>query len=227
MENLDNIKQEVKSTSNTSEVELLIDKKIAEAKLYVEEKRLHFVLKIGAAILAIFGILLPLLIVFHSENKVDMAIQRMEQKFSELAGKQLRKPRIECYLDGKDLSSGLLLFDPKNTNRAIEIKNVGDGTADFIKIRFYVNYEDEYLIQDLNITYWAQRGINDKPEYKLMFDYAGKSAMVPPQDSMPVRFMIDKPGLRKQDVKVAALLKIFYGEPAPKEVPFTFEIRTK
>lgn len=47
-----------------------------------------------------------------------------------------------------------------------------------------------------------------------MFDYADKSGVVPA-------------GLRKQDVKAAALLKIFYGEPVPKEIPFSFEIRTK
>lgn len=214
MEDLGNNKQERKTTSSTNKIELLIDKKISEAKLYVAEKRINFLLTIGTAILTIFGIILPMFLTFQSARKVDEAIQNMEQKFNESAGKQMRKPRIECYLDGKDLVSGFLFFDPKKTERVIEIKNVGDGTADFIKMRFYVNYEDEDFIRDLRNTGWEHRGINDKPEFKLMFDYADKSGVVPA-------------GLRKQDVKAAALLKIFYGEPVPKEIPFSFEIRTK
>ena len=226
MENPDDTGQ-CDSSSDGSTLELLMDKKLAEAKLYVAEKRLNFLLAIGAAILTIFGIVLPMLIASQSANRVDMAIQRLEQKFTELAGKQLRKPRVECYADGKDLVTGLLYFDPKNTHRVLEIKNVGDGTADFIRIRLYVNFDDADFIRDLRNTGWETLGINDKPEFKLMFDYTEGSGVVPAKDSIPVRFWMQNPGLRNMDVKVAALITVFYGEPIPKEVPFTFEIRTK
>ncbi len=82
---------------NKSEIESLIDKKTSDANLKVSESRLQFALKFGGAMivilgamLATLGIIVPLLIVNSSSNRVDKAIQEMKQEFKELAGEQQR-----------------------------------------------------------------------------------------------------------------------------------------
>ena len=64
-------------------IEQLIDRKIAEAKLEVSEKRLHYALYLAGAFLTIFGILLPLYQTYRSADKIDSAIQRMEDRINE------------------------------------------------------------------------------------------------------------------------------------------------
>ena len=59
-------------------IELLIDKKIADAKLEVSEKRFNFVLKVAAAMFALFGFLLPYYSASQNDKKVDTAIEKMK-----------------------------------------------------------------------------------------------------------------------------------------------------
>ncbi len=134
------------NNSNDKGIELLIDKKIADAKFDIAENRLQFVLKIGAAILVLFGIIMPLYLSQQTDNKVTIAIDKMdntikkseekidseivkiETKFNELAGKQLRKPEITAYIDGMNLANKKVLFDSnkKFGSKMILIKNTGD-----------------------------------------------------------------------------------------------------
>jgi hypothetical protein len=150
----------------------------------------------------------------------------MEYRFNELSGKQLRKPKIECFVDRKRLDGGVLVLDSKHTKKFIELKNIGDGSTDQVKIRLYLNYEDEDLILNLQNTNWQKSDFNDRPEYAAMFvyDYAFS---ISPQASVPIDIWIQNPEFRKNKVETSALLKIFYGEPIPYEVTFSFEIQNK
>jgi len=259
------------SSQSDRNIELLIDKKISDARLVASEKRLNFTLAIGAALLTVFGAVLPMLLAFQSSNKVDSAIQRMEdrltqltdklsikvdasgqkmedkfvlladkssnridsstqrmeEKFKELAGKQLRKPKLDFFVEGKRLAGSSFIFDPQNLRKIIEIKNLGDGTADQLRMRLYLNYEDEDLVRDLNNGSWVKSEPNDKPEFVAMFIYRNESIVIPAQGSISMSWYMQNPHLRKKNIKVRALLKIFYGEPVPGEVPFSFEIRTQ
>ncbi|MGO9017793.1 MAG: hypothetical protein ACLQVJ_05500, partial [Syntrophobacteraceae bacterium] len=71
-------------------------------------------LTVAAAILTIFGIVLLLLLTFHSESKVDTAIHKMERDFKELTGKQLRKPKLQCYIEGRDLANAVISLFIRN-----------------------------------------------------------------------------------------------------------------
>ena len=71
---------------NRKAIEDLIDKKISDAKLVGEERRLSLILKFGAALLVVFGIILPLLLFYQSSYRVDRAIDEMKANFKELAG---------------------------------------------------------------------------------------------------------------------------------------------
>ena len=63
--------------------ELLIDKKIAEAKLEVAEKRLQYTLTAVAFIFGMFGVLLPLLLSSKMADRVDNAISDMRNQLSQ------------------------------------------------------------------------------------------------------------------------------------------------
>jgi len=65
---------------------------LLEAKLDITQKMVTIVL----ALLALLGVILPFVISFRQDTRVDRAIDRMETSFKELAGKQLRKPNIVC-----------------------------------------------------------------------------------------------------------------------------------
>ena len=60
-----------------SQIELLIDERIAKAKLEIAEKRLQFTITIAGAALALFGVLLPLFSNRGGGDKVDTAIGQM------------------------------------------------------------------------------------------------------------------------------------------------------
>ncbi len=206
-------------------VELIVDKKIAEAKLIIAEKRLNYFMAFGAALLTIFGIVIPLFLTQTSTNRVNEAIERMDNKFNELAGKQLRKPKIVCYVDGQPLVNSVIHFDPENLKKTVLIRNEGDGTADYIRMRLYINNEDNRLLNDLFNTGFWEENICDKPAFSKMLIYGRNNInLLPAQDSIPLEFWMQNPQSRKSSVHAAAILMIFYGEPVPIEVPFTLEI---
>jgi hypothetical protein len=257
------------STDVDHNIELLIDKKISDAKLLAAEKRIGFTLAIGATLLTVFGIIIPLLLVFQSSSRVDSAIQRMEdrltqltdklsskvdasgqkiedkfailsekssnridsstqrmeERFKELAGKQLRKPKLDCFVEGKRLSGSSLIFNPQTIKRFVELKNLGDGTAEQVRIRLYLNYVDDDLIRDLRNESWFKSEVNDRSEFVAMFIYEKESVMIPAQGSITLPWWMQNPQLRKANIKTKGLLKVFYGEPSPGEFPFTFEIQ--
>lgn len=268
---INNNAPEQRSTEIDHNVELLIDKKISDAKLLSAEKRLGFTLAIGATLLTVFGIIIPLLLVFQSSNKVDSAIQRMEdrltqltdklsnkvdasgqkmeerftvlsemssnridsstermeERFKELAGKQLRRPKLDCFVDGKRLAGSSLIFDPKTIKRFVELKNLGDGTAEQVRIRLYINHVDDALVRDLGNELWFRSEVNDRPDFEAMFVYGKESVMIPAQGSITLPWWMQGPESRKTNIKTRGLLKVFYGEPLPGEFPFSFEIRNK
>lgn len=61
------------------DIELLIDKKVAEAKLAVTEIRLKFVIGIAGAMLAFFGVFVPIWQTNKASDKVDNALTQMKQ----------------------------------------------------------------------------------------------------------------------------------------------------
>jgi hypothetical protein len=65
---------------DNNQIEELIDKKLAEAKLEVVEKRLHFLMWLAGAALAVFGVAFPLWQSTRSADKVDSALLQMRQE---------------------------------------------------------------------------------------------------------------------------------------------------
>jgi len=219
-------------------INLLIDKKIADAKLVVAESRLQFFMKIAAGFVALFGIALPIFLTVQSSSrvdtaiqKVDSAIQNMETKFNELAGKQLRTPEITAYVDGQNLVNHVLRFAVDNRNEVIVIKNTGDGTAEYVTMSLYMTSEDTDFHDMIHFSGFNKLDHSEDAAFKWSYRYAealplgGDIPKLPAQDSVLIYVDDYTSGKLKTDVKGTALLKVYYGEPSPKEIPFTIEIK--
>ena len=207
-----------------NKVEALIDKKILEAKLVITEKRLQYFLVLGAALFAIFALILPMYLTYQSTEKVDKAIEKFERRFEELAGKQVLKPEIDCLINGKSLENTVLIFDKQNNSRSFLIRNEGAGVAIFVRIRLYLDCRDKDLERDFANTSWFYADFNDKPGFKYMLELNQTYDHIAPKDAVSVDLRIRNLHIRNADIESPALLVIFYGEPEPKEIPFTFKI---
>ena len=215
-----------KSTENQVElnkkrVEEIIDKKILEAKILITEKRLNYFLVIAGGLFIIFGLIIPLYLAAQSTYKVDNAIEKMENSFKDLAGKQLRNPDLDCYVEGKRLENSTLIID---NNRSIdtyrfEIRNIGDGVAREVLYRLYLKGKNEWKSFSGNFHLIE---INDEPGFSQVFEWDNFFLFIPPQGSKIFDIPIRSKNLKDEE-KVEAMLKIFYGEPEPVKIKFTFE----
>jgi hypothetical protein len=225
-----NQKSSEQSLKRNEDLELLIDKKIAEAKLVVAEKRLNYLLAIGAALFAIFGTIIPLFLTEQSSDRVDRSIETMEKKFDELAGKKLRKPEIQCFIDESQLVHSVVRFDHSNKTRNIVIRNVGDGTAEFIKVKLYIQSKTNYFDKNSSDYRTWQEVESDKTHFDMVLLSEGsafpmdKHFYLAAKDTMTFSLSVKRDlVMPAATIIVDAILVVFYGEPNYLEVPFSFE----
>jgi hypothetical protein len=234
------------------EINDLIDHKVAEAKLDIAERRLHFALWFGGAVIAVFGVILPLMQNTNSSREissaiektelksseasaeVSKAIEKMERQFAELAGKQMLKPEITCFANGIPLERSTLTFSKTNSSYDFSIRNTGNGVATLIRVRLYLNVEDEISRKHFcgnvgNNSGWDHAKFNDKPEYKCMLQhyiYEDRDDLIAPSDEMTFSLVMNEPAELSDKIESPALLVIYYGATEPKEIPFTFRIES-
>ena len=223
--------------------EVLIDKKIADAKLSIADRQIKFLVSFGAIAITVFGIIIPLWQSFQTVDRIDKAIKsgeakidqtifKMESKFNELSGKLSQKPDISSYVDGSDLTNNIIHMSFKSNNeKEIVIENSGEGTAEFIKMRLYVDCPDDYF----HSYFYIEKPIredyfhNDDPNYKWHYVYDIDPLPFPAKDTILIRFRIGGMGdnLKEEKTIAKAYLKVFYGESTPKKIPFTIELSLK
>jgi hypothetical protein len=203
------------------EVEQLVEKRITEAKLAVTETRLQTLTWIASGLLALFGVIIPLWLTNRSADKVDAAVADMQKQFKELAGVQLRKPSLECLLDGKSLEGSTLNFSESHRTHTIELRNSGDAPAGNIRIRLYTNFVEGVEIWD-DQTQWQSLPYCDEPTYSRAFEVYQPGLSIDPQEARPIRITL--PIEQIQKTNFPALLKIFYEQPQPRRYVFAINI---
>ena len=197
-----------------SDIEQLIDKKIAEAKLEVSEKRLRFLITLGGAGLIIFGIILPIFLTINSTS-------RLESQFKELAGTQLRRPMVECFSNGANLND--LTFDiPIYTEKHfIEVKNTGDAIANGVRLLLFIDYHME--VEPIsNGTGWRRLSFVEEPNYKYAFEFPYSIDFLDPKESKPIPLSIWTS--EKNTGAMQAYLKVYYGQPEPTTYRFRINL---
>jgi hypothetical protein len=234
-----------KQHPSKDEINELINHKVTEAKLEVAERRLHFALWFGGAVIAVFGVLLPLmqnsissrdissaiekteLRSSEASTEVSKAIEKMEREFAELAGKQILKPEIACSANGVPLENSILTFTKNNNRHTISVRNTGNSVATLIRMRLYLNVRDQNLEQDFlygGHQSWHYAEYNDKPSYKYMLQgfFRGGDDFIAAGDALSVSFVMERLTQSNEMIESPALLVIYYGAAEPKEIPFTF-----
>ena len=152
-------------------------------------------------------------------TRVDNAIQDMHNQFKELAGTQLRKPKLECRVRGMSLEGRIIDITPKNNNIHLDLKNIGDSTA---KITRYKLYSD--IVSDCNkyiLSGWTPV-VSDEPNYKCSYQtYSGIT--IDSQDSQSTDIDILEIDSSMQG-NHPSVLKIFYEQPEPRKYNFVISI---
>jgi len=261
-----------------NEIELLIEKKLAEAKLEVAEKRLHYVIWTAGVVLAIFGVFIPIWMSNKSSDKVDVSlnqmrtemssvaqnlradsrastesldkavlsvksevrtemdgqtrqlgstaakvdnsIQDMQKQFKELAGLQLRKPKIECLVKGSSIEGQKLKFSEQNKSISIDLKNTGDAPARHLRVYLYTTYGND--CNSLFIGRGNDCEISDDPNYKFVYyiDFGSQSS-IHPKDTNNINISTEGPFTPGS---YQSFLKVFFEEPEPAKHSFLIHI---
>lgn len=228
--------------NENQKLEELVERKILEAKLIIAEKRLLYALTIGAALLSLFGVIVPIWITSSSsklsekeleamQSKVDQSILGMENRFQELAG-QLRTPTLSCFFDDRELGGAVLTFE-SNVSKTVDVRliNTGTGPAEKIRIRLYISKAEEELGGISYDSVWEKQESSDEPGYPVMLQrvFGNKGYdldRLNAKDSVPLPIY----NLNFQNFKdspVPVLLKLYYGQSEPKRIQFTVMVESQ
>ena len=207
---------------SANQIEEIIDRKILEAKLVVSEERLKLLVTIAGGMLVLFGIIIPIIFTYQSTTRVDRAVEKMELRFKELAATQLRKPDFDCFVNGKRLENQTLYIknDEAIFNHVeIELRNIGDGIAISVSYRIYIKSKKNWTGHAAEI--WPIK-IKDEPEFSQVFQSDEYPLPISPQAAKMIKLPLI-PHFLDNEKRVEAMIKIFYGDPKPKRIYFTFE----
>lgn len=212
-----------------------IDNKILDAKLTISEKRLQFVIGIGIALVAIFGVLVPIWLTTQSTDKIDKTISKIEERFAIIEGTKLKKPKISCFYKDNDLKNSKIIIGKEQQDNfpLIEIRNEGNASAN--RIRAFLYIEDKNGIMKEYISYdsfgrkgfsgnWFVYGKSEEEGYDGILQYNFDSAVpflsvLDPKESFFINInsgLFDRMKVDKLDV----LLKLYYGQPEYERISF-------
>lgn len=235
----------INQSPSVSEIQnLILEAKIGEAKGQI--KLLLGVFSAIGIILPIVFVVLPIIISQNQETRVSNAITKMETKleeltnkqeielnaeitkldnnFEKLAGKQLRKPQIICRDDNNELIENCVFENSIQSQHAhyINIINQGDGLAQPVDV--YIYFKDEKkLLEKGQFANWEMKLCEDN-NYSIKY-LIGRCDHISPYDSfaIPIYCTYFNFPQDSNSYETNVLLKVFYGEQAPKLFPFTFK----
>ena len=176
--------------ADSNNIEKLIDKKIQDAKLeryeeqlVISKNQMNFFFKIGGGLLAVFGLFIPILISFINTEKVNDAIDSMENRVERLVNLQLRKPEITGVFNDQGIINDLEINyefnivsnkrEIKGTNKHfLKILNKGDAPANNLRILLYL--KSDTLINSKykhKIHGWKKWHYSDEEDFNKSYIY--------------------------------------------------------
>jgi len=110
-----------KNINSQGDIENLVERRIAEAKLAIAESRLHFALWFGGAAIAVFGVFIPMYQASNASREVASAIEKSEKRTAEAVARvddaintiqQVADLRIKQFIE-KSINPHLQKMDAK------------------------------------------------------------------------------------------------------------------
>ncbi|MBK9982818.1 MAG: hypothetical protein IPP15_10420 [Saprospiraceae bacterium] len=156
---------------------------------------------------------------------IDNAIYNMQSQFKELAGTQLRKPILECFINGRPIEGAVVTLSANHANTVVEIRNAGDFPTRTIHVRIYTNSKNNGIVLGGGDNDWFPINVNDEPHYEKAFDATNIFSILDAKESQTVEFSMDVEN--STDETIPVLLKVYYGQPEPQKFHFTIIINSK
>ena len=218
-------------TAPADDIEALIEKKLVDAKLHVTESRVNWLLAFMAGFATLFGLVVPLWLTGSNVEKVDKAIQNMENRFKELAADQLRSAEISCEFEGRPLLNARVSVtankaDDQNPSGRISLRNIGDRSAGEVRVYLLL----PLLPPGIRVAVWdpirgselAERWETDDGRQSTKYELLRTSSLHAKRD---LSFWLAVWGPPKvQETELPATLEIFYDAPEPLRIPFSIRI---
>jgi len=229
-----------------AQVEDIVQKSILEAKLAVTESRVNWILVIMGGLVAVLGVVVPILWTQWNDAKVEQAIEKMENRFKELAGEQLRKPQVTCEFEGKPLLNADVVITAKMVNKpgvlpTLEeaspvttpsgimcLRNTGDRSAGEAHVYVSVSSLPDYL----RLHRWEPELSMDMEPIQVEKDASKHTARyllfrttklhAQSHDNFGLVVRAEQPF--GKEIECPALLEVFYDAPEPLKIPFNIRI---
>ena len=216
----ENTKKPIDDTVSKIEVENMI----LQTKVDIAKEKIHWIL----FFFVLLGIVYPIVNTFYQGNQVDKKLEYIETRFKELAGKQLRKPKIVCKIDNEPLLDNVLLITQSDGAHIdyIDVYNEGDGVSGPINAYLYFNELPEKTYVNYHDLIWYNFDWVELPSENKKYRYKnaiGKKNHLSPKDIFNIGISFVNQS-EKEMVDFKAMLKIYYGESKPVEVPFTVRV---
>jgi hypothetical protein len=190
---------------------------VANAKVDIAESRLRHLTIVGAIIVGLTGVVVPILLTSSNTSRVDTAISEMNAKFDKLAAIQLRQPDIHCLGNGKPIENSSVSLDPKSEDFMLELLNTGSGSAYSVETFLYFDSKDSIFVSNWGIG-WYPHQTSDDPNFSQQFEYTGAHNFNAKRTwALKTRIQIFAPA----GTKIGAKLKVYSLDSGPWEFPFT------
>jgi hypothetical protein len=193
-----------------------IESEINKAKLSISDARMHFLLAIIGIFAGIFGIVVPLFQSSRLEKQVEDVVEKADKKIDELNSIALRKPNL-VLLDGNvQLQSGSTIVLNCMNSKVLELKNIGDGKVEYVKIRALLN---DFYLADNSEQFWSLPGNSAYEDFRNI-QQKNIDVMYPNEYlRVPLNLSCDEADTTGE---ANGKMEIFYSEP--KELAIKFKI---
>jgi len=149
------------------------------------------------------------------EEILNAKSRELDEKFNQLAGNQLRKPKLVCNVKGTSENGTLILR--QNEFAYFNITNIGDKSAEKVKYKIYFKGNGGYYPLGGFLTKIEH---SDESSYPQAY-FDERLFTISPQES--ISFPLEIISNSSPFTELPVLIKVYYDEPEP--LRFSFVIK--